>query len=228
MRYLLLSALLLVGVSTHAHDAQPVIYNKVHLSAKASSEVENDTLIVHLFARARDLSAGNAGDKVNRDMQWALGQLPKDNELKRRTLNYRTHPQYKDQRIISWQVEQGLRLESADIKMLAQLTGQLQERLHVQGMQFDISPDKRNSQENDLIAAALARFEDRARVVSSAMGFGQYKVINLHLNSNDHFRPQPRMEMMARSSLASPAPPAVEAGSQTLVVQVAGEIELLR
>lgn len=207
-----------------------VHYNRINITSSASGELANDTMIVQLMARAEDKQSRVAGSLVNKDMAWALELLKKYPDIRTQTLSYRTFPRHRDQKIVGWQVEQGLRLETTKISLLATVTGELQTRLKVRNMQYEASADKRREKENNLISEAIDAFEERALVVATSLGFQNHRIVNLRIDTQNQPQPYPRMEMMTRASSLSKqeAPAAIQAGTQTVSVVASGEIELVK
>ena len=65
---------LLLSYSAHAHE--PVKnYNQISLDATASTEVENDTMVVSLSAQEEGSKATTISNKVNEKINWALKYL---------------------------------------------------------------------------------------------------------------------------------------------------------
>ncbi|WP_020407037.1 SIMPL domain-containing protein [Hahella ganghwensis] len=222
---MLIRIVLLMLVTTFA-QADEVHYNRINLSANAKGELANDTLMVDLYAHAQEKDSETASRQVNEAMEWALKKAKRVEGIKVQTLGYRTNPVYRDQRIVAWKVEQQVQLESKNIEALASLTGELQERLSVNSMNYDASDDLRNEKENELIVEALASFNKRADIISQTLKADAYKITNINI-STDQAGYYPRMEM-ARGAMMSmqAAPAAVEAGTQTVTVTVSGEVEL--
>lgn len=219
----------LVTLSGFVSAEETTAYNRINISASVSGELANDRMIVKLMLSAAGESSSAAADQVNNDMQWALEKLSLQPDIKGRTLNYRTFPTYKEQSITGWQVEQGLRLESSEMNLLAAVTGELQSKLKVTAMEYEASPEKQRAKENDLIRAAIDAFEERALVVANSLGAQSYQIVSLRIDSQDRHQGFPAMEAMTRSAIQSaPAPANVQAGNQTISVYVRGEIELVK
>lgn len=204
-------------------------YNRINISVTASGDLANDRMVVKLTAQATNQSSEKAAREVNNDMQWALDKLEQFPTITSRTLHYRTFPSYREQEIVSWQVEQGLRLEATEMSLLAKLTGELQSRLNVADMQYEASPEKVLAKENDIIRSAIEAFEERALIVSNSLGARSYQIVSLRIDTQNRFQGVPRMASMARSKMdESISAAAVQAGNQTLTASVSGEIELTK
>ncbi len=57
-------------------------------------------------------------------------------------------------------MRQSLRLESQDMTLMSDVLGKLQSELALQSMQFSVSPDSKNQQDEKLIDKALQAFEE--------------------------------------------------------------------
>lgn len=218
----------LLTLATFSYADEAATYNRINISASASGEVSNDTMIVELNARAENKSPATAANQVNSDMQWALDKLKDYPDVVSRTLNYRTFPTYREQNIAGWQVEQSLRLESAAMNLLSKLTGELQTRLNVTSMQYQASPAKLWEKENETIRSAIGAFEERALIVSNSLGARSYQIVSLRIDTQNRFQGFPRAESMARLVASDAgAPASTQAGQQSISVNVNGEIELV-
>ena len=209
---------------------EQIAYNRVHITVDVSGEIANDRLTVSMISRADEKSSSDAAKAVNRSMQIALNKLKNHPDITARTLNYRTFPLYKEGKITSWRVEQGLRLESSSIAELASVTGELQSTLKVTEMKYRTSPDKRRKKENELIEDAIEAFEERATVVSAGLGKSNFRIIRIQIDAQGGQRYFPRQEVMAtRAQLEqSSTAPGVQAGNQVITVTANGEIEVFQ
>jgi predicted secreted protein len=209
-----------------AHEAEEPLYDRVSLSASAQMEVPNDRLRADLSAQFEGEDAARLAAEVNRAVDWALGQAREEKAVEVKTLDYRTHPLYRQQTLSGWRVRQGIRLTSTDATALSHLVGRLQKRLAVDAVAYELSPEARSEAENQLIQQAIAAFQDRARRISGGFGREQYRLVQVDIQSGGQV-PQP----MFRASVAMEADmataPRIEAGSQTVQVTVSGTIELL-
>lgn len=206
-------------------EAQP--YNRVSLNESAMTEVDNDLLVVVLFAQAEGRDAATPADEVNRLMDWAVTMAKTHPEVKVQTLAYRTNAIYNKNTIRGWRVNQSLRLESRDSRLLGDLVAQLQEKLKVQSIGYQISDTQRRSQLDGLTDQALQRFNDRARKIAKSMGRSGFRIVRINISDGHHSpAPMARGMMMEARADFSPAPATIEAGTQQMTVSVNGEIEL--
>lgn len=220
---LLLSSL---GINTvWAHDDE-THYDRIHLSASASAQLENDTMVVTVYAEEEGSVAAELSNMVNKRIRWGLDLVKVHPEIKHQTNAYSSNPVYSNKKIKGWRVRQSLRLESKDMALMSDVLGKLQADLALQSMEFTISPASKNLQDEKLIDDALEAFADRAQRVVKKLGRKNYKIVDINITTSgiSGGRPQYQMRAMAMDSLESA--PAVSAGEQTIIVTVNGNIEL--
>lgn len=219
---------LILSVTQASAHTEPPVYNRVNLNESAETEVENDLLVAVLYAQAEGRDAAAPADEVNRKIERAIALAKQHAEIKVQTLSYGTHPIYSKNNIRGWRVNQQLRLESRNAKLLGDVIGELQSDLQVQSIGYEVSTQQRRAQLDTLTGEALRNFEQRAKAVSKALGRSGYRIVRLNINDGRHDGPVPiarGMMMEAQADLAVAAP-ALEAGTQRMTVSVTGEIEL--
>jgi len=229
MRPLPIPALLIaLCMTSPIAQAEPLQYNRVSLNESARTEVDNDLLVVVLSAQAEGDDAAAPADEVNRLMDWAVSLSRSHPEVKLQTLGYQTHAIYNKDKIRGWRVSQSLRLESRDNRLLGDLVAKLQSQLHVQSLGYEVSDEQRRGHLDELTAAAIARFQARAKHITESLGRTGFRLVNLQINdSRNHPMPLARgMMMEAAKADFSVAPATIEAGTQEMTVSVSGEIEL--
>ena len=213
----------LLGVAqVKAHDVE-TFYDRVQLSASASTEVENDTVIATLYAEAEGTDAARLSSEVNTKIHWALEQVKKHSGIKSQSQSYTTSPVYRNNKIWGWRVRQAIRLESRDMVLMSEQLGELQQKLALQGMQFAVSTERKDEADNELIKQAMRAFENRARLVTDQLRRKNYRIVNINIATSG--RPVLQRQYAMRAMVAESSP-AVEAGEQTLQVTVSGEVEL--
>jgi predicted secreted protein len=199
-------------------------YNRIHFQVECSRPVENDRMQAVLSLTAEDDSAARLADQINRGMDAALKTAKARVKVEVRTGSYRTYPVYNKEKIQRWRATQELLLESSDFAELGSLIGQLQERLQVASINFSVSSARRAAVEDELIAQAIDAFKQRAELVRKQFAAKGYRIVDASINTGGG-QPVPIM-MRAAAMAASVAPPAVEAGTSTLSVNVGGVVEL--
>lgn len=210
-------------------DAQtPMVYDQISISASAEREIENDQLVAVVYAQVQAQQQSDAADEVNTAIRWALERAESARGVTVQTQQYSSFPVYADnRRIVGWQARQSLRLESGDAERLSELIGELQSRVAVESISYQVSSQAREAADDALISEALARFSRRAERVAEDLGRPGYRIVRIDINTGGSrsmpvaYRAQ-AMEMMADRVTA----PALEGGTQTVEVSVSGTIEL--
>lgn len=223
----LLLVLLFASLQSAYAEAPPQ-YNRVTLNESAQAEVENDLLVAILFAQAEGREAAAPADQVNRIMDWAVAMAKSHPEVKVQTQGYRTQAIYQKNNIRGWRVNQSLRLESRDSRLLGDLIARLQEQLQVQSVAYEVSDEQRRAHLDQLTAAALQRFEQRAAHITRTLGRGGYRIVRININDGPN-GPVPiarGMIMEAAQADVAVAPARIEPGTQQLTIAINGEIEL--
>ena len=221
-------ALLLVffnATSAIAHDVDPT-YDRVNFRVSASHDVENDTLVAVMYQERSGQQPTVMADEVNRTIAWAVELAKKNSAVKVQTLNYRQDPLYKNQIVTGWKVRQSIRLESSDATALSTLIGELQKRLSVASLRYTVSPDVREQIEDVLIARALDRFRQRGELISTELGRANYRIVNLDVVTSGRSPEPVRMRAVAMAESSRVAAPTLEAGVQSITVQVSVSSEL--
>lgn len=215
-------------VSSSAWAVDEVLrYNQIQFQVERSRPVDNDRMQATLNVTAEDGNATRLADQINRNMDWALKTVKTYPKVQSRTASYQTYPVYDKDRVQRWRATQELLLEGVDFAQLGELIGKLQERLQVAGISFSVSPERRATVEDELIAKALEAFKQRAELVRKQIGAKSYRIVTVSINQ-DGAVPPPRPMLRAKGimEMASAAAPAVEAGTSTLSITVSGIIEL--
>lgn len=225
---LLVIALILV-LPTHTATAaeETLRYNQIHLQVERSRPVDNDRMQAVFSLTAEDDNAARLADRINRNMDGALKTAKTRPKIEVRTGNYQTHPVYGKDKIRRWRATQELILEGTDFAELGTLIGQLQERLQVTSINFSVSPMRRAAVEDELIVQALEAFKQRGELVRKQLAAKGYRLVDVSINTPSGGEPVPMMRA-ATMEMATPsvAPPALEAGTSALTVNVSGIIEL--
>ena len=221
-----IAAFILIAVTANQATAADEVarYNQIHFQVEHSRPVENDRMQAVLSVTAEDDNAARLADQINRSMDTALKTAKARVNVEVRTGSYRTYPVYNKEKIQRWRATQELLLESSDFAELGNLIGQLQERLQVASINFSVSSARRAAVEDELIVQALDAFKHRAELVRKQLAAKGYRIVDVSLNTAGG-QPVPMMRGLVMEA-ASVAPPALEAGTSTLSVNVGGVIEL--
>ncbi len=220
-----LVALGLVASAAAAEDAPD---RRVGFSVERSREVANDWVTAVLSASHEDPKAAEVASRINRDMTWAMGLAKAQSAVRTRSGGYSTFPVHDPQRgdLRHWRGVQEIVLESADVESVTALVGELQERLQVQSVAFSVSPERRRTIEEELVAETLAAFQQRAELVRKSFGATGYRLVEVHVGTGGSGPPPVQPMMRTLAAQAEMAPPALEGGTSEIMVSASGAIEL--
>lgn len=223
---LLALVLAVTALPALGHEAE-LRFNRATFSVSATEDVPNDTLVAVLAVQRDGGSARQLAAEVNQTMAWALAKAKEAPTIKVQTLDYQTSPIYQKNTVTGWRVSQSLRIEGRDKAAVGDLIGVLQERLNLQHVGYEVSRELHKEVEDRLIGEAIAAFQARAKRVAADLQRRNYRLVQMDLNTGGGPVPilRQRAMPMAMAEVAA-APPAIEAGTQTLTVGVSGEIEL--
>lgn len=222
----LLLVLALSALPAHAHEPE-LRYNRASFSVSATEDVANDILVAVLTVQRDGSSARQLAAEVNQVMAWALAKAKEAPSIKVQTLDYQTSPIYQKNTVTGWRVSQSLRLEGRETAAVSDLVGVLQERLNLQQVGYEVSRERRKEVEDRLIGEAIAAFQARAKRVAADLQRRTFRLVQMDVSTGPAPMPvyRQRAMPMAMAEVAA-APPAIEAGTQTITVGVNGEIEL--
>ncbi len=216
--------LLLLSLTAVAAE-QSQTYDRADLSVTAGREVENDTLVIVMYAQREGNDTSQLATEVNGLISDAIEQAKAVSAVKVQTLEYNTTPVYRKQALEGWRIRQSIRLESKESAVLSDLVGKLQKNLAIGNISYTVSPEQRGTVENQLIAEGIAAFKLRSQLVSREMGRSGYRLVHMQVNTSG-ISPRPQlMRAMVMEQAAAPAP-ALEAGTQQLQVHISGTIEM--
>jgi len=199
---------------------------RVSFGVERAREVPNDWIRAVVGATEEDADAAQAADRVNQAMQWALDQARVAQGVVARSGGYSTQPVYREGKLRRWRANQELVLEGADADAMTALLGALQSRVQLRDFRFSVSDARRRSVEDELVAEALAAFRARAALVQRALEARGYAIDHLNIDTGGPIAPQPLMRMQLEAATSEVSPPAVEAGTSRVSVQVHGAIVL--
>lgn len=226
MSKLLVTLILCLSALQAFADATDPTYDRISLSVAAGEEVSNDRIEATLFLQQEGNDAAQLAQRINRSIGQALEKARDYPEVESRSLDYSTHPVYRNNSIIAWRVRQSIGLKSGDSGAISRLIGDLQQTLSVADIGYSISPERQRQVEAGLTAEAIARFKERAELIRREMGYAGYRLVNMNIGSAGG-GPRPPYPVRAMALKAESAP-ALEAGSQRIEVQISGTIELQR
>lgn len=211
------------GSPLNAHEVEKS-YNQVQIEASSAADVDNDTMVVSLYALEEGSRAAELSGRVNKKINWALNKLKQYAVIKVETESYTTNPVYNKSQVVAWRVRQSIRLESKDMSLMSDVLGEMQQQLKLSGISFDVSREKREEKTQSLIDEALTAYNKRATQVAKKLNFKSYKIVNINVSTSGS---SPRYKQMnSRMMDSMESAPAFAAGDKTLTVRVNGSIEL--
>lgn len=223
MKYLIMIFFFGLPILAVAHE--PVNhYDRVHLSASAQTQIENDTVIATLYAQEEGSDAVQLANLANNRISQAIKLVKQHDAIKVQTNRYNTSPVYQNNKITGWRVRQDIRLESQDMTLISGILGDLQMILALQGINFTVSPELKNRIDDELIGEALKNFERRAKNITQQLRRKNYKIVEINVTTSANQYVRRNYEGAAMASRA--AAPSIEGGEQTIQVSVIGQIEL--
>ena len=204
--------------------------NVVQLAASGSVEVQQDLLMISMNTTREGSDAVTVQTQLKTALDTALQEAKKaaqPGQLEVRTGNFSLYPRHgRDGKLSGWQGSVELVLEGRDFTRISATAGKIQ-TLTMGGVSFGLSREQRQKVEADAQAQAIERFKSKAESIAKSFGFGSYTLREVSVNANDQgFSPRPRMMAMEARAVSSDAPVPVEAGKSTVVVTVAGSVQL--
>lgn len=223
MKFLIAALLFSLPVLALAHEFTEH-YDRVHLSASAQTQIENDTVIAKLYAQEEGSDSVQLANLVNNRINKAIKLVKQHDAIKLQANSYSTNPVYHNNKITGWRVRQSIRLESQDMALMSGVLGSLQQTLSLQGINFAVSPGLKNSTDDELIDEALKVFEQRAKNITQQLRRKNYKIVDINVSTSVNHYARRNYEVAAMAGKT--AAPSIEAGEQTMQVSISGQIEL--
>ncbi|NOY62631.1 MAG: SIMPL domain-containing protein [Gammaproteobacteria bacterium] len=224
---LLLLLSLITPLRAAAEGTTTPVYDHIRFSVEVNEEVQSDTIEAVLYVQREGATAAQLANDVNSEIRWALALAKQESAINVETLDYRTTPLYRKQELSGWRVRQSIRINSRDSTKISELIARLQKRLLVQSINYIISDSVRHDAEQRLIGAALKAFQQRAQLITTALGRETYRIVTLNVGAaGERVRPLRARAEMAAFASAPIATPQLEPGTQTMRATVSATIEL--
>ncbi len=226
-RYSLLMVLCWIPLLATAGERST--YDRVSLEAVASDKVANDTLVAVLYFQSQGKAPAQVAERVNRAIAWGVAKAKQFSDIEVQTQNYQTSPLYQDGKLTGiWQVRQSIRLEGRDFEKVGALLGELQEKLAIQYLGYQLSTDRRREVEAGLTKRAIAYFKEKAELIAGQFGARDFRIVSVDISSASGNRPTPMIRSMAAMEARVASAPVVEAGEREVQIRINGVIELVR
>jgi predicted secreted protein len=200
---------------------------RLTLSQSVAREVEQDTLVAVLTARAGAASAREAQAAVNSTMAAAVEQARAVEAVRQATGGYRVFQERdRNGQPRGWVAEQDLRLTARDATALLELAGALQGKgLAMNGLEYVLSAEARKALEDELTIEALAALRTRAERVAEAMAMRVEAIESLRLGGVGEEPPVRPMLRMQAAEAAAP-PPVSLPDVETVQLSIDAEVRL--
>lgn len=230
--YILALALVAAASASPAFSADRDDRPRITLQETAERKVTPDLLRAQFSIQATAGSAAQAQAQVNAAMGDAIAQA-KARNIRAETGSYHTwsepHPEAK--RLGStqpplWKAQQQLLLSSKDAAAVTEIAGKLQERgLLLQQLAYHVSPELRESLQEELTRDALGKLLRRAEAAAAAVGHKVSAWARFDLAGGmGHPPPMPMRAYAGRADMATTmAAPVAEPAEQVLSLSVSGE-----
>ncbi|HMM44438.1 MAG TPA: SIMPL domain-containing protein [Candidatus Macondimonas sp.] len=211
-----------------AAHADELHYNLISLTGEAREEVPNDWMRAVLALEVRDRDPARLGQALNRRVEQALAKSRAFAEVRLQSQGYQTFPETDEKgKFVAWRGQAQIAAESADFDRLGKLIGELQaDGLVVQGIDFMVSPKRRQEVEDALTKSAIGAFRQRARLAQQALDAPGFRVVELQIDGGPEGMPyRPVMRMMSAAKQDA-VPLETRSGTTALVVRVSGRVQL--
>ena len=231
----LTAALLAPGVASAQMPAQSAQaparpeLPQLSLEAAASSDVAQDKVEVTLAKEIEGADQAQLSDQLNKVLASTLATAKRNTKVESRSGNYRVWANTdRNGKITGWRGRAELVLESKDFVAASTLAGELSQAMAVSNINFSLSREAREAEEQRLLQEAAKAFGVRATSAAQAFGFGSYAVKTLDLSgSGTVYSPRPMMMRAASADAKMAEALPLEAGKATVTVSVRGTVELL-
>jgi predicted secreted protein len=205
--------------------------NIVSLQSQGSLEVQQDLLTINMNSTKDGADAATVQTQLKAALDAALAEAKKvaqPGQLDVRTGAFSLYPRYgRDGKINGWQGTTELVLEGRDFARISTLAGKIN-TLTLGNVVFGLSREARARVEAEVTAQAIERFKTKAQEISKGFGFTGYTIREVNVNAADQgmYQARGRVEMMQAKSMSADAAVPVEAGRSTVVVMVAGSVQM--
>lgn len=219
-----IAALMLIYHTT-ATANEPV--GLISIQATASEDVVTDTMVAHIAIEDEQSDPAQLAQRINSRMAWAHAIVSEYADVQLIGGNYSSYPVY-DKRIFQhWRGSQQFSLKSKNAPQLGQLVGQLQDKLLIKSLSYQISTELSRKTQEQLIKQAIDAFKSRADIVRQQLGSSAYSIYRMDIQTNQQGGPiMPRTRLMMADSMESSVAATLNPGQETILVTVTGTIQL--
>lgn len=201
----------------------------LNLDAQASSEIPYDISIVRLAIDRDSKDPENLSAEINKILAQAFAEAKRAG-VEAESGGYFVSPTYNNRgQRNGWHGRAEVILRGKDFAAVGKVAGDQADRMQMAGMNFDLSPEKRQAEENRLIEKAVANLDAKAKALLKALGYKDYSIRQITLGQGGAIvQPMP-MAMMARGAvMADAAPVPVEGGKAQISVNLNAALQMRR
>jgi predicted secreted protein len=225
----LITALILAGAlwTQALADASLPVADVLNLDAQATREVPYDIAVVTLAIDRESKNSDTLSAEINKILAEAMAEAKKAG-VSAESGGYYISPTYnnRNQRT-GWHGRAEIILRSKDFTAIGKLSGELAEKMQMAGMSFDLSPERRQSEESHLIEEAVSNLKIKARTTVKLLGYQDFSIREMTLSQGGAML-HPQLAAMARGTLADAAPVPVEGGKARISVTLSGSLQMKR
>jgi len=225
----LFTALILAGalLTDALADAPAALADVLNLDAQATSEVPYDIAIVTLAIDRESKSSDTLSPDINKILADAMAEAKKAG-VSAESGGYYVSPTYnnRNQRV-AWHGRAEIILRSKDFTAIGKLSGDLAEKMQMAGVNFDLSPERRQSEESRLIEEAVSNLKAKARTTLKALGYQDFGIREITLSQGGAMV-HTQVATMARAAMTDAAPLPVEGGKARISVTLSGSLQMKR
>ncbi|MFM0068730.1 SIMPL domain-containing protein [Paraburkholderia aspalathi] len=215
-------------LAARANDAQTALphTDELSLSARASSQLAQDTVDVTMSFEAEARDPASLEQRLNQRTAAAWRIVRSADHVHAHSGAFSVSPTTaRDGRISAWRGRTELVLQSDDIAATSTLAGQISSVMQIGNVSFSVSANARNAATAVLTARAIATFRQQALADATALGYSGYVIRQVTVNTGpDDDNDPPAVNPSDTSN--GIAPPALQAGSETVTVRVSGSVRM--
>lgn len=200
------------------------------LQASATAEVEHDVMSI-VFGTSRDgPDAPSVQAELRQALDAALAQARRavqPQQLEVETGQFSLYPRAATKnQAAGWRGSAELRVYGRDMAAIAQLSGRIT-TMSISRVGYELSRERREAVEKDLVGQAVQRFRDRAAEYARLFGYVGYTVREVSVNGSEPQSSAPMFRMRAMAASADESLP-TEAGKGSVSVSVGGSVQMTR
>ena len=217
----------LAAAGVHAAPAEP--RGVVALQASASTEVTRDWLSLTLATTREGADAQAVQSALRQALDAALAEARRaeqPGQIEVRTGQFSIGPRHTPRgEVQGWRGRAELIVQGRDMAGIAALAGSIR-TLAIANVQQSLSRERRLEAEGELTGRAIANYRARAAEVARHFGHAGYVLREVSVSPAEGAGAPPPMAMRMQTAAASDESMPVQAGQETLVVNVQGTVQL--